>query len=526
MATKNAPAKIAVLGGGLTGLSSAFHLSRRFPKSKVFLLDNQTQLGGWVRSERVALPEFGGSVLLEGGPRTLRPNSKAVLELINLLNLEDKVITVPKTAAPAKNRFLYIPKSDTFQFRGLSRLSLSASPLLLYIVGNLLVEPFKRRNRGADLQDESLEAFLTRHFGPTFARIFGSALLHGIYASDARKISVRTAFPTLWDIENGGRGSLVIGILRKNLWPFASQGNNPPDDSYELGKTSEMMRDASVYSFRDGMQTLTNALEDHLQTRPNVSVLKNVEILSLKSLEDHSFEVVHSGGEPLQVTHVASALPLPALERILDSRPHPKIPNLAANPSTSVNVVNLVFPCPPSHIHPEGFGYLIPRPPEGYSTTPSPGVLGVVFDSCSLHEQDTPRTDDYFTQSPFTKLTIMTGGPYTSLPLPPHTSSTSSTDNPPFIRALLDELQVQLCASLKGNIPDPIYWRIWENKNCIPTLLPGHRERITEMQSMLRDEKDGWGGRLAVIGAGVGGVSVGDCVEAGRKVAAEWDPNQ
>jgi oxygen-dependent protoporphyrinogen oxidase len=120
----------------------------------------------------------------------------------------------------------------------------------------------------------------------------------------------------------------------------------------------------------------------------------------------------------------------------------------------------------------------------------------------------------------------MTGGPYTGLPLPPHTSSTSSTDIPPFIRALLDELQVQLRASLKGNIPDPIYWRIWENKNCIPTLLPGHRERITEMQSMLKDEKDGWGGRLAVIGAGVGGVSVGDCVEAGRKVAAEWDPNQ
>jgi oxygen-dependent protoporphyrinogen oxidase len=207
------------------------------------------------------------------------------------LNLEDKVITVPKTAAPAKNRFLYIPKSDTFQFNGLSRLSLSASPLLLYLAGNLLVEPFKRRNRGADLQDESLEAFLTRRFGPTFARIFGSALLHGIYASDARKISVRTAFPTLWDIENGGRGSLVIGILRKNLWPIASQDNNPPDDSYELGKTSEMMRDASVYSFRDGMQTLTNALEAHLQTRPNVSLLKNVEILSLKSLEDHSFEV-------------------------------------------------------------------------------------------------------------------------------------------------------------------------------------------------------------------------------------------
>jgi oxygen-dependent protoporphyrinogen oxidase len=31
-----------------------------------------------------------------------------------------------------------------------------------------------------------------------------------------------------------------------------------------------------------------------------------------------------------------------------------------------------------------------------------------------------------------------------------------------------------------------------------------------------------WEGRLAVIGSGVGGVSVGDCVRAGREVGQHW----
>jgi len=77
-----APTQIAILGGGLTGLSSAYHLSRRFPNAKITLLEKRGRLGGWVRSERVELPQGHGSVVLEAGPRSLRPNSKAVLELV------------------------------------------------------------------------------------------------------------------------------------------------------------------------------------------------------------------------------------------------------------------------------------------------------------------------------------------------------------------------------------------------------------------------------------------------------------
>ena len=78
------PQTICVLGGGVTGLSATFYLSRRFPSTRVILLEKQSRLGGWVQSERVYLPNNLGSVLLEGGPRTVRPNGNAVLELVGL----------------------------------------------------------------------------------------------------------------------------------------------------------------------------------------------------------------------------------------------------------------------------------------------------------------------------------------------------------------------------------------------------------------------------------------------------------
>lgn len=74
------PGSIAVLGGGLTGLSAAFHLARRFPTTPIALINRDARFGGWVRSERVKVN--GAEVLLEAGPRTLRPTAPSVLELV------------------------------------------------------------------------------------------------------------------------------------------------------------------------------------------------------------------------------------------------------------------------------------------------------------------------------------------------------------------------------------------------------------------------------------------------------------
>lgn len=76
---------IAVLGAGITGLSAAYHLARRFPTTKITLIEGSNRVGGWLDSQRVHIGN--GTVLLEKGPRTLRSSSKATLELVGIHHL-------------------------------------------------------------------------------------------------------------------------------------------------------------------------------------------------------------------------------------------------------------------------------------------------------------------------------------------------------------------------------------------------------------------------------------------------------
>jgi|SRR6266850_5503513 len=79
------PNHVVILGGGITGLSAAFYLARKHPTVQITLVEKSDRFGGWVRSERVDVSDSDGKrgkVLLEAGPRTVRPNAKSVLELV------------------------------------------------------------------------------------------------------------------------------------------------------------------------------------------------------------------------------------------------------------------------------------------------------------------------------------------------------------------------------------------------------------------------------------------------------------
>lgn len=83
-------ASISVLGGGISGLTTAYYLSKLAPNgSKIALIEGSNRLGGWIRSSRVNPGHYGldrnvpestdaevtdeNKVLFEAGPRSLRP---------------------------------------------------------------------------------------------------------------------------------------------------------------------------------------------------------------------------------------------------------------------------------------------------------------------------------------------------------------------------------------------------------------------------------------------------------------------
>lgn len=76
---------VAILGGGITGLASAYYLSQQQPNSRITLFEGSSRMGGWLHSKRVDVGS--GNIVFEQGPRSLRantPNSLVTLDLVRL----------------------------------------------------------------------------------------------------------------------------------------------------------------------------------------------------------------------------------------------------------------------------------------------------------------------------------------------------------------------------------------------------------------------------------------------------------
>lgn len=80
---EDAITNVAVLGGGISGLASAYFLSRKLPSAKITLYESSSRLGGWLHSEKVDVSN--GKILLEQGPRSLRPNNSGAKVTLGLV---------------------------------------------------------------------------------------------------------------------------------------------------------------------------------------------------------------------------------------------------------------------------------------------------------------------------------------------------------------------------------------------------------------------------------------------------------
>ena len=116
----------------------------------------------------------------------------------------------------------------------------------LYSLGEkfrLLAEPFIKRST---LADESLTSFVSRRMGSAFLEYGISALASGIYAGNPDALSIRHAFPKVWNLEQK-HGSLIGGALRMKR---------------ERKKTGEVPFKSRMISFKTGLQELATAMGD------------------------------------------------------------------------------------------------------------------------------------------------------------------------------------------------------------------------------------------------------------------------
>ncbi|KAF9935192.1 hypothetical protein FBU30_006277 [Linnemannia zychae] len=509
---------IAVLGGGISGLSTAWYLAKSAPPNvRITLLEGTKRTGGWLHSDRIpdpSHPDGKSSLLLERGPRSLRPQGISglnTLEMVRKLGLEPDIEPVLKTSPAAQNRYIY--SHHTLHKLPTSIMGALTHPLLAAKLPRAGLDLIKS---GSKQEDESIQDFITRRFGKGFSDDLISAMVHGIYAGDVSKLSVRSTFGMLYHMEKE-YGSVVLGML---------MGAGSVDTPWDLVLKEKILKEfpdlqeltatTSIYSFKNGMEELSRSLENDLVKSGRVDIRKDSIVDKLHaSLDSRDVQIMIKEQEPIHANMVISTIPPLKLQKILP-KPYPE---LTHDPSVTVAVVNLVYPADQARLASPGFGYLIPRSEN--SAVKHRGLLGVVFDSCAVPNQDQGES-----RGNTLKLTAMIGGHMFNEALAQLSSGPSGSTS---------KLELSLSGSHKDDLKEffaktatdavkkhlkidakPEIVKVHIQQECIPQYLVGHLQRMQSLDQSLRKDFDGL---LAVTGAGYLGISVNDCIKNAREVA-------
>src|SRR3989440_8153228 len=239
--------RIAIIGGGLSGLSAAVTLEQRrrtgVPLEYV-LYESSSRLGGVISTERV------DGCVVEAGPDSFLTEKPWAADLCRELGLEGQLISSNdaerKTYILLKCRLVPIP--DGLMFMVPTR--------ILPVVFSSLFSPLTKfrmarewfHSPGRSSKDESVARFVERHYGSELVERLVDPLLSGVYGGDSSQLSVCAVLPRFAKME-ASHGSLGRAMLagRKKI-VHASSGSPRPLFS----------------SLKEGKQQMTNALAARL----------------------------------------------------------------------------------------------------------------------------------------------------------------------------------------------------------------------------------------------------------------------
>ena len=445
---------VLIVGAGISGLVCAYYLRKSGVDAHI--VEASPRPGGMIRSER------RDGFLLELGPQSF--SSTAQLdELCRDLGIENELVTAP----PRAPRFLVLDgqlKSAPLSPPAFFTSSLFGAGTKWSILRDIL------GHTTPPDADESVAAFIRRKFSAELLDKLVGPFVSGIYAGDAEKLSLRAAFPQLYEAERG-TGSIIRGMLR------AAKSKKCPKHK------------PALQSFRDGNETFARALAAKLgpALRTEVSV---TEIRVASAGTSTNYEVTLTSNrstEHLVTDNVVFTAPALASANLLRGI-HPGLASaLASIEYAPVAVVSLGYPKNNIRQSLDGFGFLIPRS-EKFRT------LGTVWNS-SLFPARAPEGHAL--------LTSFVGGA---------TDPQAVSLAPNELAALVHKEIAPLLQIRQA----PTFSNVTLYPRALPQYNLGHSQRVASLQK-LRVEFPG----LWLAGNYLRGPAIGACVEQALSVANE-----
>ncbi|KAI3402699.2 HEM14 [Candida oxycetoniae] len=515
--------KVAVLGAGISGLTFTYFLSKLRPDLQFSVFDKANRVGGWMSSPHLHVRNTNESILLEKGPRTLRgvkDGSLLMIDILRKLNLENQIEVLDKNSnankkyiTDAQGEIVQVPNSISSTINFLKRVEVLDSKL----ISGLFKEPFVKPVLN---DDETVEQFFKRRLGSTvLTDNVISAIMHGIYAGDVGKLSVKSVLPDLKDMELES-GSIAKHLFKKLLSSSSSSSSkrdNPTQlseclQTYEqllspeanlLSLQTKLKSSYPMIKLHDGMETLPKHLAKYLLTQTKTKIKFNT---SIEQCDPITGEI---NGDKFD--HIRSTINAHALAKALPSG-NPLVSNLNSIQYVSIFLTNVYTR--KSVLIPKnkpGFGFLRPRH-KRVADNPQ-ALLGTIYDSDIENSVEGLFNGYKAIPNENNKLTLMMGGHYyTNWSIP------SNKLNIKIVKDVLQEkLKVDLSQYNIKVIPDDQKLQVDSindddmvmsyclHKDCIPQYNIGYQENKTKALDILEKQhyKLSFGGTVFADGVGV-----------------------
>lgn len=459
--------RIVIIGGGISGLSSAFYLQREAERQgrKVHLtiVEEAPSLGGKINT----LQRDG--FVIEKGPDSFLARKHAIIDLANELGLADELTT---TNPGAKKTYIMHNKKLHSMPPGLvlgipTEIKPFLRSSLLSWSGKLralmdLVLPARPH-----VGDESLGGFIERRVGTQIMRRIAEPLLAGIYAGDLKKLSLKATFPQFGESERK-YGSLIRGMMANRKATAAA--------------TTAKAKGNTFLTFKGGLSTMVRALDAALSDADRRLGVRAERL----EKTDEGYTVVLASGERLEADKVVVTAPAFAAAKLLEPLAH--CDELQDIRYVSVANVVMAFEKKTFGLDFDGSGFVVPRS-EGLHIT-----------ACTW------TSSKWLHTSPEDKVLLRC---YVG-----HSEDQESVNLPDdqLIAAVRKDIRETM-----GITAEPIFTEITRLDHSMPQYPVGHIDRMNSLRARLQKELPG----IWVTGAAFDGVGLPDCIRQGKEAAAE-----
>jgi oxygen-dependent protoporphyrinogen oxidase len=462
--------KIIILGAGISGLSCAYFLKKR--GADITILEASAEAGGAMQSKRI------DGFLVERGPNSTQETTPLFDEIVRDLMLEGERIYAEDTA-----KYRYILRNGELHDMPLNPPTFLKTKLFsLKAKLRLLAEPFIGKAEG----EESIAQFVERRLGREFLDYAINPFVAGVYAGDPKQLSVRYAFPKLYNLE-ANYGGLFKGMLAKKKEKAEEGKRKKEKGKIESQQPRANSQQAAIqtapggkmFSFKNGMGTLSKALADSLAddlhlNSPVEKVFKNGEKY-----------VVQTPNVSFETDEVVIALPAYVASKLLKDLSQSTADVLKGIVYPPVCEVVMGFKKEQVRRSLDGFGFLIPE-------KENRKILGCIWSS-SIFKNRAPEG--------FVEVTTFVGGT--------RNSDIGREPDDVVKRIVAEELRELLKISGKAAFTHISRW-----DRAIPQYQLGYGEVLNALNAF---EKENSG--IYFCSNFRGGVSVGDCVKSGFAMA-------